>query len=69
MNGVNGMNGANSGMMGNGSPMNNNGQQIMNGGSSFVKMSVFSNMNCQSMVINATSVESGKCYTYCKILI
>ena len=45
------------------SPLNG---QMGNGGSSlsFVKMSVYSSMNCQSMVVNATSIESGKCYTY-----
>lgn len=49
----------------NGVPIN--GQQI-NGGSSFtfVKMSTFSSMNCQSMVVNSSTIESGKCYTYCK---
>lgn len=52
-----------------------NGQQMngtpMSGQSgsafTFVKMSVYTTMNCQSMVVNSSSIESGKCYTYCKL--
>jgi hypothetical protein len=46
-----------------GSPMN--GQQMKTAPAfTFVKMSVFSSINCQSTPINSTSIESGKCYTY-----